>query len=159
MQQALAPSLDDKIERLRSSMLGMPPAPDPDTRHFFAKGLYVRTIFTPAGTLIVGKRHKTEHFYCVLSGAIEVSINGLMEVLDADRDGPQIISCPVGTRRLVRVLRDSWRMNVFRNPKDIRDVARLERHLLEHREDDYYQAGNKLRPEIAAKFATKELQQ
>ena len=40
--------------------------------HRFAKGCYLREIFMPAGTLIVGKIHATEHFNVILTGRVTV---------------------------------------------------------------------------------------
>jgi hypothetical protein len=37
--------------------------------HRFAPGVYLREIFMPAGSVIIGKRHKTKHFNIVLTGS------------------------------------------------------------------------------------------
>ena len=36
--------------------------------HRFAPGVYIREIFMPAGTIVIGKIHKTEHFNIVERG-------------------------------------------------------------------------------------------
>jgi hypothetical protein len=37
-------------------------------KHYFAPGVYVREIFMPAGTIVIGKIHKTEHFNIIQKG-------------------------------------------------------------------------------------------
>ena len=66
------------------------------TAHFFADGMYARAVYRPAGTLIVGKVHKREHFYIVTKGSVQVS-------KDVYRAGTVIVSKP-GTKRAVLAL-------------------------------------------------------
>ncbi len=40
--------------------------------HRFTNGCYLREIFMPAGTRIIGKIHATEHFNIVLTGSVTV---------------------------------------------------------------------------------------
>jgi len=40
--------------------------------HRFSDGLYLREIFMPAGTKIIGKIHATEHFNVLLTGKVTV---------------------------------------------------------------------------------------
>lgn len=41
--------------------------------HRFANGCYLREIFMPKGTIIVGKIHATEHFNVILTGEVTVA--------------------------------------------------------------------------------------
>jgi len=52
----------DQIDRLQSEMAVMPQA-ELVTEHQFSPGIYMRKLFRPAGTLIVGKVHKKPHFF------------------------------------------------------------------------------------------------
>lgn len=52
--------LRSKIERLEGTMRRMDQVAI-ETKHHFAKGMYAREIFIPAGVLLTGKVHKTEH--------------------------------------------------------------------------------------------------
>ncbi|NBR01299.1 MAG: hypothetical protein EBT97_12810, partial [Actinobacteria bacterium] len=49
--------------------------PDPDLPlwHAFAPGAYARTIFIPAGTLVVGKIHKHAHLNILIRGRVSVA--------------------------------------------------------------------------------------
>ena len=135
--------------RLQSELLKLPQY-EPKTDHHFADGLYARTVWSPAGSVIVGKVHKTEHFYAVLTGRVRVTTDAGIVELDAMRDGPQILTCPVGTQRAVFVIEDAWRMNVHRNPDNITDIETLERTLVEEDESSPFLPGNKLKQELIA---------
>ena len=52
----------EQIESLQREMLKLPQI-EPETKHHFADGMYARELFRKAGTLIVGKVHKKEHFF------------------------------------------------------------------------------------------------
>ena len=41
--------------------------------HLFCPGIYARSIFMPAGTVLTSKIHKTQHFFVVSKGACTVS--------------------------------------------------------------------------------------
>jgi hypothetical protein len=55
------PTLQE-IERLQHEMIKMPQA-ELETEHYFSGGMYCRKLIRPAGTLIVGKVHKKDHFF------------------------------------------------------------------------------------------------
>lgn len=118
---------------------------EPRTEHYFCNGMYLRTVWSPAGSVIVGAVHRTEHFYAVLTGRVRVTTDGGLLELDATRDGPQILTCPAGTKRAVFVLEDAWRMNVHRNPENIRNIQELEAELVESDETSAFEPGNLLK--------------
>lgn len=71
--------------------------------HEFTPGLYRRTIFMPAGTLLTSRIHNTRHPYVVLAGAASVYISGKgVELIEAPHSG---ITEP-GTRRVLYIHRD-----------------------------------------------------
>lgn len=142
-------NLDDKVVKLQEEMLKLPQV-ELTTDHYFCNGMYARRIFSKASTLIVGKRHKTEHFYMVLTGCVQVNINDQIVTLDADKDGPQILNCPIGTKRAVYVIRDSWRLNVHLNLNNVQELEELENNLVEEDKSSPYLPGNKLRQEVLA---------
>ena len=135
------------IDRLQNALIKLPQF-EPKTDHYFAAGMYLRTVWSPAGTVIVGKVHLTEHFYAVLSGRVQVTTDDGVIELDANKDGPQIMCCPIGTKRAVAVLEDAWRMNVHRNPDNLMDIDELEKQLVESDEQCQFLPGNKLKTEL-----------
>lgn len=62
----------DSIGKLAEHMLALDEHVDCPVTHRFAKGCYLREIFMPANTIIVGKIHATEHFNIILSGSATV---------------------------------------------------------------------------------------
>lgn len=142
---AIAPGRD-AIARLQAEISKFPQY-EPITGHHHADGMYLRTVWCPAGTVITGKVHKQAHFYVVLTGVVAVTTEDGVRVLDATRDGPQILSCPVGTQRAVHVLEDAWRITVHQNREGLTDIGELEDSLVEQDETSMYLPGNKLKPE------------
>jgi len=72
--------------------------------HTFAEGIYVREIFIPAGTVIVGKIHKHAHPNFLLRGTvIVITEEGGSECLIA----PLSLISPAGTKRVVMALEDT----------------------------------------------------
>ena len=140
---------EEAISRLKNELLKLPQF-EPITRHHFANGMYMRTLWSPADTVIVGKVHKTEHFYALLTGIIQVTTDQGVVELNATRDGPQVLICPVGTRRAVCVIEDAWRMNVHLNPDNLSDIDAIEAMIAEHDESSKFLPGNRLKQEMIA---------
>jgi len=45
---------------------------DQHLAHFFLDGLYIRSLFIPKGSLVVGKRHRKESINVVLNGKVSI---------------------------------------------------------------------------------------
>jgi hypothetical protein len=71
-----APPALSKIDELEARMRanGAPVTIEPI--HHFAKGIYAREIRIPAGTLLTGKIHKTQHLNVISAGYISVYCEG-----------------------------------------------------------------------------------
>lgn len=87
--------------------------------HFFTEGLYSRKILLPEGLLCVGKIHKHQHPYVVLSGRCMVYTEdaGSFEI-----KAPFFGISPAGTKRVVLALEDTVWITFHRTeattPKD-----------------------------------------
>jgi len=112
------------------------------TIHHWADGMYMRELFRPAGTTIVGKVHKREHFYVLLSGEITVSGEGYQKRLVA----PQIMVSPPGTKRAVYAHTDSICITIHRT--DSTDLDAIEVELTEPDTAALFDARNRLKPEL-----------
>lgn len=79
------------IHALQDIMLDIPEGEridvDEMTSHHFAPGVYARQYFIPAGSVVIGKIHKTEHFNIICKGKCSVSTE----------DGPMILEGPCVT--------------------------------------------------------------
>jgi mannose-6-phosphate isomerase-like protein (cupin superfamily) len=111
----------EKIKRLQEAMLPMQ-SKQPEPRHFFAPGMYLRELVVPAGMLMVGKIHKHEHFLLVLKGRAEVISEFGRVVVEAGH----ISISPAGVKRVVLALEDTQFVTVHVNKEDSQDLAVIE---------------------------------
>lgn len=75
------------------------------TSNHFAPGVYVREIFMPAGTFVIGHKHKTSHLNIVLTGRARVLMDGVVRELKA----PFTFRSGEGVRKVLFILEDcTW---------------------------------------------------
>lgn len=127
-----------KVMQLEGVMRGMQQLELP-TEHYFADGMYARVLPRPAGTVIVGKVHKREHFYICTKGSVQVYMDDEVKTLNA---GDILVSKP-GTKRAVFALEDSVCMTVHRTRK--RNLERIEKELIEDDPLALFDFSNKLK--------------
>jgi hypothetical protein len=73
--------------------------------HEFAPGIYIRTIFMPAGTFVMGKSHKTEHFNIIETGKCKLMMDGEMSIIEAP---DRFVSKP-GVKKILYIIDDmTW---------------------------------------------------
>lgn len=93
---------DDTLNSIQRALAEMPQV-DMPLQHNFTPGIYARTIFMKAGTLVMSKIHRTEHPYVVTRGKVRV--------FTRDK-GTVTIEAPfrgvtkAGTRRVLYILED-----------------------------------------------------
>ena len=133
-----------KIQSLQAEVSKLPQY-EPETRHYFADGMYCREVFRIAGSLVVGKVHKKEHFYIVADGIVAVVTDeGMKEI-----EGPKVIISKPGTKRAVYALTDATCITVHRTDKT--DLEEVEAELVEDDENSMYGVGNKLKNTLESK--------
>lgn len=115
------------LDELESAMLENFPIINCPLVHRFTKGLYVREIFMPAGSLITSKIHKTQHQFFILKGAVSVWTNEGEEVY---LEAPYIGITEPGTRRLLFIWEDCIWATSHPNP-DNETVEEIEERILE----------------------------
>lgn len=101
MEPAFTPNgtmpLRSQIEELERQMFAMTEHHvEIKPRHYFSNGLYAREIFIPAGTLLTGKIHRTEHINVISQGDISVLTENGIERLQA----PCTLISKPGTKRV-----------------------------------------------------------
>lgn len=136
---ALAIGAASKIWSLQREMAKMPQVQLP-TRHFFADGMYCRFLPRPAGTLIVGKVHKREHFYIVASGTVRVSENDGMTAVEYT--APTLLVSQPGTKRAVLAITDAVCLTIHRLEHPTQDLDAIERELMEDDPTALFDAAN-----------------
>ena len=70
--------------------------------HRFTPGIYLREITMPAGTIVVGHKHLTEHLNIILTGRALVAWDGNVELLEA----PHTFVSGPGVRKMLLILED-----------------------------------------------------
>ncbi len=116
-----------------------------NTEHHFCDGMYIRMVRNiPAGTLIVGKRHKKEHFFVLISGKMAIhDENGVVVV-----DGLTVICADSGTKRALYTITDCAGMNIHRT--ELTDLFDIEKELVEPDNTSLFDAENKLKVEVTS---------
>ena len=131
---------EGSVYRLQQAMLELPQAELP-TEHKFADGMYCRILPRPKGCLIVGKVHKKEHFYMVVSGRVRVTTDsGVM-----DLSAPAVLVSKPGTKRAVLALEDSVCLTVHRLETKTEDLDVIESELIEPDETALFDSANRKR--------------
>lgn len=95
-------------------------------RHHFAPGIYLREIFMPADTVVIGMIHKTEHFNILVKGAcLIVHDDGSREELRA----PMTFVSKAGVQKVLYITEDMIWMTTHVTTET--DVEKLEAMLVE----------------------------
>jgi hypothetical protein len=95
-------------------------------QHRFAPGVYLREIFMPAGTVVIGKIHKTEHFNIIDKGRCLIVHD------DGTRDelcGPMTFVSKAGVQKVLYILEDTLWKTIHVTEET--DLVKLESLLIE----------------------------
>lgn len=109
------------IKGLTREFLKAPQVECPVT-HSFAPDVYLREIFMPAGTVVIGHEHKTEHLNIILSGKVRVIMGDEVHEMEA----PCTFVSGAGVQKIVNVLEDCLWQTVHANPDNEQDIETLE---------------------------------
>jgi len=109
------------------------------TEHQFSLGMYMRKLFRPAGTLIVGKVHKEPHFFLCAKGEIIAWTESGMKRLQAG----DVIESKPGTKRVTLAVTDAIGITIHRTDKT--DLDEIEAELIEPDPSALFDARNKLK--------------
>ncbi len=126
-------SVRQKLYALQEQVGTLPEAECP-LQHVFAPGAYARTIFIPAGTVIVGKIHKHRHLNILSKGRVSVlTESGGMQ----DLEGPLTMVSDPGTKRAVYAHTDTTWTTIHLT--DETDLDKIEEHVIAKTYDEYEQ--------------------
>jgi len=128
----------EQIDKLQSEMVQMPQA-ELETEHYFSGGMYCRKLTRPAGTLIVGKVHKKDHFFLCAKGEIIAWSEGGMKHL---YPGDVICSKP-GTKRVTLAITDAIGITFHKTNKT--NLDKIEKELIEPDELALFDSNNQLK--------------
>ena len=124
MSQVVHPKAK-RIEAILPQLRAMPQV-ECTEKHYFGPGMYVKEVTMPAGSIIVGKPHKTEHLCVMLQGRMELlKDNGEVVELVA----PATFVGKPG-RKVARIIETVVFQNIFAT--DETDVEKLENMFVEN---------------------------
>lgn len=132
----------ESVARFKSELAKLPQY-EPETKHYFHGGMYCREVWRDAGVALVGKVHKKEHFYLVVTGRLMVKADG-HEAIEVG-PGTLMLSHP-GTQRAVFSLEPSLCMTFHRT--DATTVEEAEAELIEEDPDCLYDCFNRVKPGV-----------
>jgi len=131
-------SLRQRVEKLQQEVSKLPQY-EPKTTHTFHGGMYCREVWRPAGVLVVGKVHKKEHFYLIVSGTVAITTDDGVQLVT----GPQLLCSTPGTKRAVYAETDALCMTF--HVVDAKTIEDAEAELVETDENDMYTIGNMIK--------------
>lgn len=103
------PVTADQVVALQAEMMGMDQLTPPEPTHYFAEGLYGRSIVMPAGSAWVGKTHSRSHILVMIYGEMQVTLpDGFVHHMT----GHNIIVSPAGRKSAFKVLQDTCLLTV-----------------------------------------------
>jgi hypothetical protein len=142
-QQGLAiPELMlEKVQTLQAEVSKLPQY-EPETKHTFHGGMYCREVFRHAGVLVVGKVHKKEHFYYIVSGTVAITTDDGVQSIT----GPRLLCCKPGTKRAVYAETDA--LCITFHVTDAKTIEEAELELVEEDADSMYAIGNTVKDKL-----------
>jgi hypothetical protein len=88
-------------------------------RHHFLPGLYIREIFMPAGSVVIGKIHRTRHFNIIQSGHVSL----VDESGTTDLFGPCTFVSEAGVQKTLYIHTDcTWSCIHLTHNKDMESL-------------------------------------
>lgn len=128
-------TVDEKIDVVERGISGLPAA-ILGLVHHFSKGIYARELRMPAGTILTGKIHRTEHLNIMSAGVIRVwsEAEGWREI-----HAPFTFVAKPGTRRIGVVLQDTVWTTIHGTSET--DLDKLETELIVEHHNPLLQTG------------------
>lgn len=119
-------ALDGKCEEAEKAGLQLPQVECP-VYHHFGPGIYIREVWIPKGTLVVGHAHKSAHMNMMLVGKLKLFMEGSSQIVEA----PFRLVAAAG-RKIAYALENTIWQNIYAT--DETDIQKLEEMLFEKTE-------------------------
>lgn len=105
-------------------------------KHTFTDGIYIRQMSMKKDSFVIGKIHKHNHVWFLLTGEISVAD----ENDTVDHVAPCYVEAPAGSKRMIYAHKDSIWVNIHANPTNTQDLEELEELIIAK---DYEEFNNK----------------
>jgi quercetin dioxygenase-like cupin family protein len=122
IQRGSTPVRREQVMRLEDAVAELPNQLKEEdiTSHYFADGVYLREMFMPEGSVVVGKIHRTKHLTIIASGTVQITTDeGVKELT-----GPSVFVSEPGAKKAIYALTDATLMNP--HPTEETDLDRIE---------------------------------
>lgn len=127
--EKIEPTWKEKIKFLADKMSAIPQVDCP-LNHHFSDHVYVREIHMPAGSIVIGKIHKTKHLNIIIKGCVTLhNEDGSKEMLR----GPLTFESLPGVQKVLYIHEDTIWSTIHMTEN--RDMESLENEIIEA--DDY----------------------
>lgn len=130
MRHGLPTPSRSKIQALQAHLLQFE-QPDLPAKHYFAEGMYVRSLPIPANMVIVGKIHRHQHVVALIKGTATINTDKGMETISA----PHIWISEPGAKRALYTHTDCEFTTMHLNPTNTQDMEILEMEIIEPEEN------------------------
>jgi len=105
-------------------------------KHTFTDGIYIRQMSMKKDSFVIGKIHRHNHVWFLLTGKISV----VDEHDTVDHIAPCYVEAPAGSKRVIYAHEDSIWVNIHANPTNTKDLNELEDLIIAK---DYEEFNNK----------------
>ena len=105
-------------------------------KHTFTDGIYIRQMSMKKDSFVIGKIHRHNHVWFLLTGKISV----VDEHDTVDHIAPCYVEAPAGSKRVIYAHEDSIWVNIHANPTNTKDLNKLEDLIIAK---DYEEFNNK----------------
>ena len=105
-------------------------------KHTFTDGIYIRQMSMRKGSAVIGKIHRHNHVWFLLTGHISVAD----EHDTVEHIAPCYVEAPAGSKRVIYAHEDSIWVNIHANPTNTQDLEELEELIIAK---DYEEFNNK----------------
>lgn len=95
-------------------------------KHTFTDGIYVRQMSMRKDSAAIGKIHKDNHVWFLMSGSMCVASETSSENFEA----PCYVEAPAGSKRVLHAVEDCVWVNVYPNPTNTENLEELEEMII-----------------------------
>jgi hypothetical protein len=129
----------DKVNLMETEMNKFPLADDNNgfgraelrVENHFSLGVYARSLYIPADTIVVGKIHKYENLNILAQGDISVLVDNEIVRIRA----PFVVVSPPGTKRIAYAHEDTVWITI--HGTELRNVEEIEKHFIAQSEQEF----------------------
>jgi hypothetical protein len=114
------------LAAIESAMLAIDSPVDVPVEHIFSGGVYIRQVTIPAGTMVMGKRHRYETCNMLLKGTMSVFVDENHPPVTMTV--PMMFTTPPGTKKFAYCVDEVVFINII--PTNLTDPEEIEKEFI-----------------------------